>query len=87
MKASPTLSSAPPRPCCIQDVRQAAGQWRESKVQGALDAGAYHASKLALNRVVQLLADDPQLAQTKVAVVAADPGWCRTDMGGKVRHA
>ena len=40
----------------------------------------YRMSKVALNKGVQAMATD--LAARGIAVVAVDPGWVRTDMGG-----
>lgn len=42
---------------------------------------AYRASKAALNKIVQGLASD--LEREEITVVALNPGWVRTDMGGK----
>jgi NAD(P)-dependent dehydrogenase (short-subunit alcohol dehydrogenase family) len=42
---------------------------------------AYRTSKAALNMVSRLLAFD--LARYNITVVALDPGWVRTDMGGQ----
>jgi NAD(P)-dependent dehydrogenase (short-subunit alcohol dehydrogenase family) len=42
---------------------------------------AYRAAKAALNKITQGLAID--LRKEGVAVVALNPGWVRTDMGGK----
>jgi NAD(P)-dependent dehydrogenase (short-subunit alcohol dehydrogenase family) len=42
--------------------------------------GDYGASKAALNRLAQLLADE--LEPNDVLVNAVSPGWCRTEMGG-----
>jgi NAD(P)-dependent dehydrogenase (short-subunit alcohol dehydrogenase family) len=42
---------------------------------------AYRASKAALNKIAQCLADD--LKAEGVIVVSMHPGWVRTDMGGK----
>lgn len=44
------------------------------------DTIAYRMSKVALNKGVQAMATD--LASRGIAVVAVDPGWVRTDMGG-----
>jgi NAD(P)-dependent dehydrogenase (short-subunit alcohol dehydrogenase family) len=41
---------------------------------------AYRASKAALNKIGQCLADD--LKPEGIAVVVLHPGWVRTDMGG-----
>lgn len=41
---------------------------------------AYRASKAALNKAAQCLADD--LKPEGIAVVSLHPGWVRTDMGG-----
>ncbi len=41
---------------------------------------AYRASKAALNKIAQCLADD--LRPDGIAVVSLHPGWVRTDMGG-----
>jgi NAD(P)-dependent dehydrogenase (short-subunit alcohol dehydrogenase family) len=46
---------------------------------GTFNVG-YRASKAALNKITQCLADD--LKPEGVAVVAIHPGWVRTDMGG-----
>lgn len=46
---------------------------------GTFNVG-YRASKAALNKITQCLADD--LRADGVAVVAMHPGWVRTDMGG-----
>jgi NAD(P)-dependent dehydrogenase (short-subunit alcohol dehydrogenase family) len=42
--------------------------------------GGYGASKATLNAMTRLLAEE--LGPRGVLVNAADPGWCRTDMGG-----
>jgi NAD(P)-dependent dehydrogenase (short-subunit alcohol dehydrogenase family) len=42
--------------------------------------GGYGASKAALNAMARLLAK--QLRPRGILVNAADPGWCRSDMGG-----
>ena len=42
---------------------------------------AYRAAKAALNKIAQGLAHD--LKRERVIVVALNPGWVRTDMGGK----
>lgn len=42
---------------------------------------SYCASKAALNMLTRALAFD--LAQWKIIVIAIDPGWAKTDMGGK----
>ena len=44
------------------------------------DRIAYRASKAALNKVMQGVAED--LAPEGIAVVMVHPGWVRTDMGG-----
>jgi NAD(P)-dependent dehydrogenase (short-subunit alcohol dehydrogenase family) len=41
---------------------------------------AYRASKAALNKIAQCLADD--LKSEGIAVISMHPGWVRTDMGG-----
>src|SRR5262245_18601128 len=43
--------------------------------------GGYGASKAALNAMARLLAKE--LRPRGILVNAADPGWCRTDMGGQ----
>lgn len=48
-------------------------------LEGTFNAG-YRASKAALNKFTQCLADD--VRPEGVAVVAMHPGWVRTDMGG-----
>jgi NAD(P)-dependent dehydrogenase (short-subunit alcohol dehydrogenase family) len=48
-------------------------------LQGTFNVG-YRASKAALNKITQCLADD--LKPEGVAVIAMHPGWVRTDMGG-----
>ncbi|WP_417684385.1 SDR family oxidoreductase [Roseibium sp.] len=48
---------------------------------GASDRIAYRASKAAVNKVMQGLATDLQADGIPVALI--DPGWVRTDMGGK----
>lgn len=45
------------------------------------DRIAYRASKVALNKVMQGLATD--LLDEGIAVALVDPGWVRTDMGGR----
>jgi NAD(P)-dependent dehydrogenase (short-subunit alcohol dehydrogenase family) len=42
---------------------------------------AYAASKVALNLLTRLLADE--LAARRIRVNATDPGWVRSDMGGR----
>ncbi len=56
-----------------------------SSVMGSMALGGtfnvgYRASKAALNKIAQCLAED--LKSEGVAVVAMHPGWVRTDMGG-----
>jgi NAD(P)-dependent dehydrogenase (short-subunit alcohol dehydrogenase family) len=41
---------------------------------------AYRLSKVALNAVTRILADE--LKDTKVKINSVCPGWVRTDMGG-----
>ncbi|WP_442756369.1 SDR family oxidoreductase [Methylocystis sp. JAN1] len=48
-------------------------------LEGTFNVG-YRASKAALNKITQCLADD--LRPEGIAVVAMHPGWVRTDMGG-----
>ena len=52
---------------------------------GALDAmnsgtGAYKISKLALNGMTQIMADE--VSEPDIKINAMCPGWVRTDMGG-----
>lgn len=42
----------------------------------------YCITKAMLNRASQLYARDPRLTGRGITCCAADPGWCRTDMGG-----
>ncbi|MBV8761677.1 MAG: SDR family NAD(P)-dependent oxidoreductase [Deltaproteobacteria bacterium] len=42
---------------------------------------AYGASKAALNALTRILA--PELAPRQIKINATDPGWVRTDMGGR----
>jgi NAD(P)-dependent dehydrogenase (short-subunit alcohol dehydrogenase family) len=45
-------------------------------------APTYSVAKALMNRMTQLMAaEGSHLAQRGVSVVAASPGWCRTDMG------
>ena len=37
----------------------------------------YCLTKAMLNRAVQLLAEDPLLADRGISINAVDPGWCR----------
>jgi NAD(P)-dependent dehydrogenase (short-subunit alcohol dehydrogenase family) len=48
-------------------------------LEGTFNVG-YRASKAALNKIGQCLADD--LKPEGIAVVSMHPGWVRTDMGG-----
>ena len=48
-------------------------------LEGTFNVG-YRASKAALNKIGQCLADD--LRPEGIAVVSMHPGWVRTDMGG-----
>lgn len=48
-------------------------------LEGTFNVG-YRASKAALNKITQCLADD--LKPEGIAVVSMHPGWVRTDMGG-----
>jgi NAD(P)-dependent dehydrogenase (short-subunit alcohol dehydrogenase family) len=48
-------------------------------LEGTFNVG-YRASKAALNKIAQCLADD--LRPEGVTVVSMHPGWVRTDMGG-----
>ncbi|QGM98039.1 SDR family oxidoreductase [Methylocystis parvus] len=48
-------------------------------LEGTFNVG-YRASKAALNKITQCLADD--LRPERIAVVSMHPGWVRTDMGG-----
>lgn len=41
---------------------------------------AYRSSKAAMNKVMQLLAND--LAHERIVVCPVNPGWVKTDMGG-----
>ena len=45
---------------------------------------AYRLSKVALNGLTAIMAED--LKESTVKVVAVDPGWVRTDMGGSSAH-
>lgn len=48
-------------------------------LEGTFNVG-YRASKAALNKITQCLADD--LKGVGITVIALHPGWVRTDMGG-----
>lgn len=48
-------------------------------LEGTFNVG-YRASKAALNKIAQCVADD--LKPEGIAVVSMHPGWVRTDMGG-----
>ena len=52
-------------------------QWPFSKMKLL----GYNSSKTALNAFTVLLASE--LRDTSIKVNSADPGWCRTDMGGE----
>ncbi|EGD78192.1 short-chain dehydrogenase/reductase SDR [Salpingoeca rosetta] len=43
---------------------------------------AYKISKACLNRVTQIMADDPDFRSRNIKVFACCPGWVRTQMGG-----
>lgn len=45
-------------------------------------APMYSISKALLNRITQILADDPRIKEKNIRVGSVCPGWCRTDMGG-----
>lgn len=53
-----------------------------ASISNTSDSGwyAYRCSKVALNMLTRLLSID--LAPAGITVVAVDPGWVRTDMGG-----
>jgi NAD(P)-dependent dehydrogenase (short-subunit alcohol dehydrogenase family) len=45
------------------------------------DGGIYRTTKIAMNALTRLLAED--LERTGILVNAISPGWCRSDMGGE----
>lgn len=62
----------------IVNVSSGYGQLAEMRARTA----AYKLSKLALNGLTQIVADEVR-RETDIKVNAADPGWVRTDMGGQ----
>lgn len=83
-----TLAPLAVAQACLPALRQRAGS-RILSVSSQMawmgyaksDRIAYRASKAALNKVMQGLATD--LEAEGIAVAAVDPGWVRTDMGGR----
>eukprot|EP00891_Asterochloris_glomerata_P001170 jgi/Astpho2/1170/Aster-x0986 len=66
----------------IQQLADVIGKEFHGQVGTVVNNAGYALQKAMLNRASQLYARDPRLTGRGITCCAADPGWCRTDMGG-----